>query len=173
MNYFAIILALALCLGTSSASIRETGIPKVLDVPPGYEQYECADGVGQQIYSWDKSEWVLQEPFAVLFPQEKKKDKSRKADKKPIGIHYDGPAWQWNDGRKIEAQGIIAQVTVDENAVNWLLVEALNDAGKTEYIQRLETQGGLAPDSKDQKRDIILVPYSALYCFYRMSDEKK
>ena len=149
----------------------EAALPANLDVPLGYEQYRCAYAVGHMVYHKSSTgEWELERPFAVLSPKGKKHP--CKADKKPIGIHYEGPTWQMNNGRKIEAERILAETTMDENAVDWLLVEARNEAGKTEYIQRTETRGGLAPTgSEDYKRDEILVPYSAEYCFYRLAEE--
>jgi len=165
-------LCLALLPGASS-SVRADGgdiqlsIPPALQVPVGNTLAYAAKGVGVQIYVWAVnhtnallSSWVFQAPHAVLFGEGL------------VGIHYAGPTWQNDDGSKV-AGARVASVTVDSNAIPWLLLRAASTSGPgifsdITYIQRLRTEGGLAPITPglvDGQQ--VLVPYSAQYLFYR------
>ena len=82
--------------------------------------------------------WGLVAPRADLYDD---KGKHR-------GTHTGGPTWQDQDGSTVVASRVDG-VTVDPTAIPWLLLKATPTApgklGKTTYIQRIATEGGLAP----------------------------
>jgi len=86
------------------------------------------------------------------------------------------PEWQTGDGTYVIGQKVHA-VTPDGGAasVPWLLLQATAHGGngtlsKTNYIQRLNTDGGVAPtdpcSAKEHTGTIQKVPYGADYYFY-------
>ena len=113
--------------------------------------------------------WTLKEPFANLYTDT--------TYNKPIGKHYftDGkiPTWESADGSKVRG-GKVAQVnSPDGNSIPWLLLKASANAGtgvlgQVIYIQRINTNGGKAPDNatKEQKGQLLNVLYTAEYLFY-------
>lgn len=153
--------------------IRPPRVPAGLEVPAGNELASRATGVGVQIYVWTVNptnaalaNWVFKAPHAVLFAlHEDERDDV-------LGIHFAGPTWQGNDGSKVGGARV-ASVTVNSNAIPWLLLQATNSFGDgtftgTTYIQRLNTLGGLAPTTPGNTAgEEALVPYIADYYFYR------
>lgn len=152
--------------------IRPPHVPTGLAVPAGNELDSHASGVGVQIYVWTVnptnpalSSWVFKAPHAVLFGSG---DEERG---NVVGVHFAGPAWQGNDGGKVVGTRI-ASVTVNSNAIPWLLLQAASTSGDgtytdTTYIQRLNTFGGLAPTTPGNVTgEEALVPYIADYYFY-------
>jgi len=141
----------------------EFSVPAGLQVPAGNKFAFEAHGIGVQIYVWHAatSSWVFQAPVATLFEDEGR----------VVGIHYAGPTWQNNDGSKVVGARLAA-VSVNSNAIPWLLLQAASTAGPgvfadITFVQRLKTKGGLAPaapGSFDGQQ--VLVPYSADYIFY-------
>jgi hypothetical protein len=86
------------------------------------------------------------------------------------------PEWQTGDGTYVIGQKVHA-VTPDGGAgsVPWLLLQAVAHGGngtlsKTNYIQRLNTDGGVAPtdpcSATEHLGKIQKVPYGADYYFY-------
>ena len=143
-------------------------VPVDLQVPAGNEVAFRLKGVGVQIYVWTQStvdptkfSWVLKAPHAVLLHHDD-----------ILGIHFGGPTWQGNDGSKVVATRING-VTVDADAVPWLLLKATSNVGPgifadITYIQRVKTDGGLAPVQPGAVvGQEVLVPYDADYYFYR------
>jgi hypothetical protein len=127
-------------------------------------------GVGVQIYVWTRStvdptqfSWVFKAPHAVLIHHHDD----------IVGIHFAGPTWQGNDGSKVVGTRVNLPITVDADAIPWLLLKANSNAGigifaETTYIQRLKTEGGLAPTAPGSfAGQEALVPYVAEYYFYR------
>ena len=142
-------------------------VPPELQVPAGNTLSFHATGVGVQIYVWTPSatdptqgSWVLKAPHAVLFEHYREL----------IGIHFAGPSWEGNDGSKVVGSRV-AGVTVDADAIPWLLLKAASNSGDgimsdVTYIQRLRTVGGLAPATPGMAGQEVLVPYIADYLFY-------
>jgi hypothetical protein len=123
----------------------------------GVQIYTCSPG------SDGKLAWSFTAPEATLFfgPFQ-------------VGKHFAGPSWQLLDGSKVVTTKIAA-ATVDPKAIPWLLTQTAWTSGDgllsdVTYVQRLSTDGGLAPtsgcavaaDAGKQAR----VPYSADYFFY-------
>ena len=143
-------------------------VPADLQVQAGNELTFRATGVGVQIYVWTVnptdptlSAWVLKAPHALLFQEEGRVG----------GIHFAGPTWENNDGSKVTGRRV-AGVTVDPNAIPWLLLQEVSTSGTgvfadVTFIQRLNTHGGLAPATPGAvDGQESLVPYIADYLFY-------
>lgn len=159
-----------LCPGRVRAEERQFPefVPAALQVPAGQTLQFHATGVGVQIYVWTVnptnaalSSWVFKAPHAVLF----------RADDL-VGIHFAGPSWQGKDGSEVVGTKLDS-VTVDTNAIPWLLLQASSNSGAgvfatTTYVQRLNTTGGLAPATPGTVAgQEVLVPYIADYFFYQ------
>jgi hypothetical protein len=116
---------------------------------------------GAQIYRWTGTNWSFVAPDAVLY-----------SGNGGVGIHYGGPTWESNSGSKVVAT-VAERCTPDPDAIPWLLLEAVSSEGpgifhRVTYIQRLYTEGGLAPaDPGDFVGEEVQVPYTATYVFYR------
>jgi Protein of unknown function (DUF3455) len=156
-------------------------VPPALAVPAAAKLTHMLHGSGVQIYQCTTSaqnpprySWALQAPAADL------SDRSGK----DIGRHYEGPTWEAYDGSKVVGE-LMAHVdapggaaasagTPGPNAVPWLLLRAKSNAGKgifakVQWIQRLHTIGGLAPQSPCDAAHAgqrVRVAYSADYYFY-------
>ena len=178
-------LALALLLGAcAGSSYAEPGndkrapeVPLTLQVPHGNKVSFHTYAVGVQIYTATASStsptgyaWTFQEPEAVLFD----------ADGNVVGVHYafagpTRPAWESNSGSRVVGARSVAPVTVNSNAIPWLILSAVtsNTTGagifeRTTYIHRVNTTGGLAPaTAPTQLGQQARVPYTAEYFFYR------
>jgi len=178
-------LTVALLLGTCAGrSYAEPGndkrapeVPATLQVPDGNKVSFHTYAVGVQIYAATASAnsptgyaWTFQEPEAVLYD----------SDGNVVGIHYafagpTRPAWESNSGSRVVGARSVAPVTVNSNAIPWLILSAVatNTIGpgifeRTTYIQRVNTIGGLAPaNAPTQLGQEARVPYTAEYFFYR------
>jgi hypothetical protein len=125
----------------------------------GVQIYECkarADQPGQ-------FEWVLKAPEANLFDEAGKK----------VGKHYAGPTWEANDGSKLTAKLVEKSPAPKEGDIPWLLLKATANEGsgvfgKAEYVQRVDTEGGVAPvkAEKSQEGKAVRVEYKATYIFF-------
>jgi hypothetical protein len=156
-------------------------VPPALAVPGGAKLTHMLHGSGVQIYQCTASApnpprygWALQAPAADL------SDRSGK----DIGRHYEGPTWESYDGSKvvgevtarIDAPGAAApgSAASGPNAIPWLLLRAKSNVGKgifakVQWIQRLHTIGGLAPQGACDAAHAgqrVRVAYSADYYFY-------
>jgi FtsP/CotA-like multicopper oxidase with cupredoxin domain len=127
----------------------------------GVQIYECKPGKDDAT----RFEWALRGPEADLA------DVSGKA----AGRHYAGPTWEANDGSKVVGEVVARDNGPDATAIPWLLLRATATTGQGAFsqvksIQRLHTAGGKAPAggcSAAQSGELLRVPYSADYLFYR------
>jgi hypothetical protein len=96
---------------------------------------------------------------------------------KGIIYHYAGPSWEAADGSKV-ARDMATPVTAvpaqrASTDIPWLLVKVTADpaAGvlnKVVYVQRISTQGGVAPAKPPIRSGTkVGVPYTATYVFYK------
>jgi hypothetical protein len=156
---------------------REPTVPPGLRVPAGNKVSFNAYATGAQIYVATASTnsptgyaWTFRAPEAVLY----------NAQRTVVGSHYAfagaiRPAWQSESGSRVVGMRTVPPVTVDTNAIPWLLLSAVatDTVGpgifeRTTYIQRINTTGGLAPASAPtQPGQEARVPYTAEYYFYR------
>ncbi|HKO51105.1 MAG TPA: DUF3455 domain-containing protein [Polyangiaceae bacterium] len=127
------------------------------------------DAIGVQIYACQATAmghaWTFQAPEAKLFDR-----RGRLVVK-----HFGGPSWESvRDRSKVVAKKL-KEFTANKNAIPELLLEATLHDGKGQlddvnYIQRLDTVGGLAPTSGCDAAHlgaIARVDYTASYLFYR------
>ena len=145
-------------------------IPAELAVPEGGRLSFWLKARGVQVYACKQAAdggaaWTFVEPDADLFG--------------PLGLfqvghHYAGPTWELDDGSTVVGARV-AGVTVDTTAIPWLLLKAVSTTGpgllsKVTYIQRVQTTGGIAPNSGCDASHVGAsadVPYTAIYTFYR------
>lgn len=86
-----------------------------------------------------------------------------------------GPTWESNSGSKVVARRLQG-CTPDTSAIHWLLLQSVTANGpgifkSTTFIQRVNTTGGLAPTTPGSTvNEVLEVPYTAEYYFYRASN---
>ena len=120
---------------------------------------------GVQIYKWNGSSWVFEEPRATLFAEANFFGE--------VGIHYRGPNWESKSGSKVGGIRVPGTgCTPDSSAIAWLLLQAVSPTGpgifhNITFIQRINTTGGLAPTTPGSLNELREVPYTAEYYFYR------
>ena len=174
----------ALLLGCASSARANPGndnrapsVPPSLVVPDGNKVSFHAYAVGVQIYGATASTnsptgfaWTFRGPEAVLFD----------SDGNVVGMHYaftgpTRPAWESESGSRVVGARTVPPVTVDANAVPWLILSAVSTDtigpgifARTTYVQRVNTVGGLAPVTPPtQLGQEARAPYTAEYFFYR------
>jgi len=143
---------------------RAPDVPEDLVVEVGNKVHFHVYAAGYQVYKWSAatSAWVFQAPEAVLF----------NGDGGVVGLHYAGPTWESNSGSKVVGKRLKG-VTVDADAIPWLLLEATSSEGpgifaRTSFVQRVNTVGGMPPAEPGvSDGDEAAVPYTAEYYFYR------
>lgn len=158
-------------VGTNTTLIPPGGTNKVHfhAYAEGVQVYVCANSGSVEVPNYT---WVFNRPEACLFD----------ADGNLVGIHYayagpTRPAWETESGSLVVGAVVPPRVTVDTNAIPWLLLRAVTSVGPgvlegTTYIQRVNTAGGLAPTTGCDAGHLgqeARVPYTAEYYFYRAS----
>ena len=143
------------------------------DLPEGCSQIAAPEGtrvafkvyaIGDQIYRWNGTAWVLRAPDAKLYVNENYQGL--------VGTHFGGPTWQSVSGSSIVAAKV-NECIPDTNAIAWLLLQKVVTEGpgifsRVEFIQRVSTTGGLKPTyAGTNVGDEVNVPYTAEYYFYR------
>jgi hypothetical protein len=162
---------LAIASTTAELSAQQERAP---ELPPGAEALRVPEGqrvsfhvyaVGVQRYFWNTAtnQWLFIGPEAFLFADA--------ACTQPIGIHYAGPTWLSVSGSGVVGR-VQASFTADPDAIPWLRLGAVGTRGpgifaETTYIQRVNTTGGLVPTQTGTPYEIVEVPYTAEYYFYR------
>ena len=148
---------------------KPPAVPPEIQVPAGQRIVLDVVGTGVQIYDCKPSTadpnvltWTFREPAAVLYGH----------GRRPVGIHFVGPTFESFDGSAVVGARP-KSVQPDPTAIPWLLLEADSHRGdgvlsQVDFIQRLETRGGLAPAGAcDPAADAtVAVPYRARYVFY-------
>jgi Protein of unknown function (DUF3455) len=141
-------------------------VPPSIAVPAGHKVVLDVTGTGVQIYDCSVNVWTFREPAAVLSGHRGRQ----------VGIHFRGPTFESFDGSSVVGRVPPAGTFTPEHgpaAIPWLLLAAASSQGDgvlagVDYIQRLETRGGLAPAGAcDPATDAtVAVPYRARYVFY-------
>ena len=164
-------VATAGCMtAVAEAGPGEPSLPEGLDpVPAGHKLFLVGHASGVQIYRCDAgATWTLVAPRANLY------DNSGNL----VVTHFAGPTWQARDGSSVKAARADG-VTVDPNDIPWLLLATTSaTAGPdgdrlagTTYIQRLATDGGVAPPPNqcdaDTVGEVVEIPYTADYYFWK------
>jgi hypothetical protein len=156
---------------------RAPDVPPTLVVGEGNKVSFHGSAIGFQIYGAMPSTnsptgfaWAFVAPEAILYDQE--------GD--VVAVHYafagpTRPAWESESGSRVVGARTVPGVTVDTNAIPWLVLNAVPDStigpgifARTTFIQRVNTTGGLAPAAMPTSAaQIAKVPYTADYYFYR------
>jgi hypothetical protein len=131
----------------SSVPANAQPVPEQLRVPAGNVQLITARAVGVQIYACkpradnpNAFAWTLTGPDATLYNEQGQK----------IARHYAGPTWEGNDGSKVIGEAVQRVDAHNPHDIPWLLLKAKSHEGSgafstISYIQRLDTDGGVAP----------------------------
>jgi hypothetical protein len=141
-----------------------TGFEKLI-VDDGNKVAFVAYAEGVQIYRWNGTSWSFVGPEAVLYSGDGDDDEV-------VGIHYAGPTWESNSGSTVVG-AVLERATPDPTAIPWLKLGAVSSEGpgifhRVTFIQRVYTTGGLSPSSPgDFAGEVVRVPYTAWYVFYR------
>jgi hypothetical protein len=144
-------------------------VPPILQPPAGEQLFLTLHAKGDQVYTCKEGVtrfgWTLKEPDAQLFAK----------DGKPFGKHFGGPTWGANDGSRVVGEAVASAASPEPNAIPWLLLHVVRHEGSTGVfsratsIQRINTNGGKAPDSGCDSAAAgheMRVPYTADYLFY-------
>jgi hypothetical protein len=92
-----------------------------------------------------------------------------------IAHHAAGPSWKYKDGSEVIGKAVAHWDALDAKAIPWLLVTAIEHSGdglfaRVTTIQRLHTEGGLAPPAAEcdptKPSAAARSSYSADYNFY-------
>jgi hypothetical protein len=162
-------------LGLAAASLAITAVPSLaakpqpipseLQVPAGHRLVLSALGRGVQVYDCPAGAWVFREPAAAIL-----------RGRQTVAVHYAGPTWQSvKDGSKVVARPeperrVVVPAPHPERDIPWLRLETTGTGpglfGQVDYVQRLETRGGVAPTGTCQAGASVAVPYTATYNFW-------
>ena len=167
--------ALAACTSMPMMiKVDNAALPEAVRVPAGQKVLMATTGVGELTYECREKkdmagqhEWAFVGPTATLFS----------ADRKTVGKYYAGPTWEAADGSKVTGKQVaIAPSGPGNIPLQLVKVEpaTMTTAGNgamtgVSYIQRLNTQGGVAPStacdmaSKGRRQQVA---YQADYVFY-------
>jgi subtilisin family serine protease len=150
--------------------VDNAALPEAVRVPAGEMQKLWTVGAGEITYECREKtaaagqyEWVFVAPVATL----------KDAGGKLVGKYYGGPTWEANDGSKVSGKQV-AVAPAGAGAIPLQLVKADPAVGAgamqgVSYIQRLKTQGGVAPSAAcamANKGARMQVAYQADYVFY-------
>jgi hypothetical protein len=170
------VLLLAACATDASVDsmANELSAPPELTVPEGNHVAATYHATGYQIYECKEAPagglaWGLRAPAAILLAD----------DGALVAVHFGGidaglpagPYWQSAlDGSRVHGGGAIS--APNPGSIPFLRLTALDNAGEglfadVTFIQRLETEGGLAPTSTCRRAGTrSYVPYEATYVFW-------
>ena len=180
-------LAFAVALPlTAHAQIVTPPVPTDLEVPATEEAFLLGRGVGTQNYicqpgaSVGRVAWTLFTPQATLFS-----DDAEQLTTHFFSLNPEEPGIvrvTWEDSRDTSTiwARLLKSATVNLDAIAWLKLEVVgrrvgptggDTLFGTTFVQRLNTEGGLAPVTGcDNPHDIgrkAFIPYTADYFFYR------
>ncbi|MDQ1036485.1 hypothetical protein QFZ75_002901 [Streptomyces sp. V3I8] len=139
-------------------------VPAALKVPDGNRLTGVFSAEGVQTYTCTDGVWKLLEPAATLWV---KGDRTHRA----VALHSRGPVWVSTvDGSAVNAAAVATSPRT--GTIPELLLQATATRGTgvfadVSYIQRLGTDGGVAPTTACTGTDQVSVPYSATYTFYK------
>ena len=165
-------LMVPLVLAACAAPMQAPDAPSAVTPPAGSKYSMTAVGIGEITYECrakagaaDAFEWVFVAPVATLYD-------SKKA---VVGKYYGGPTWEAADGSKVTGKQLAVAPAAGTGNIPLQLVQANPATGSgamtdVTYIQRLNTQGGVAPGTACAKENVGAkqqVKYQADYAFYK------
>ena len=172
MKTYATIAAVAVlsaCASPMLMSVDNAALPEPVRVPAGQKMMMVATGVGDITYEREKKdmagryEWAFVGPVATLYAK----------DRKAVGKYYAGPTWEASDGSKVTGKQVaVAPGGTGNIPLQLVKAEPAMGAGAmtgVNYIQRLNTKGGVAPVAAcdaGAKGKRQTVAYEADYAFY-------
>lgn len=139
-------------------------VPSPIDVPPGQTLTGDFLGVGVQVYRCTAGAWTFVEPAANLSSW------TTRPGNLATAVHFRGPSWEsTDDGSLVEARAIASSPV--PGSIPQLLLQATTNRGdgvfgRVSYLQRLATQGGLAPAGECKDGQTTGVRYRAQYRFF-------
>lgn len=143
-----------------AAAPNQAGLPAALQVPAGNHLVVSLHVIqGVQVYSCSNGSWTLQEP-----------DANMGVGKRPTVLYTAGPEWVSTvDGSAV--WGMPLNSVNRTGAVPELLVKAVKNRGdglfgSVDYIQRLDTFGGLPPSGTCTSGAITASQYFATENFW-------
>ena len=172
----AVVATLAACAtqpARAPAIPAPTGVPAALQAPAGQEPFLQVHATGVQIYECaakadapDVFAWQFRGPEATLAD----------AAGKTVGRHFAGPSWASNDGATVVGQVSASAPAPDKADIPWLLLAVKSHEGQgllapTASVQRLDTEGGVAPPTPcgaANAKQVERVGYTATYVFWRV-----
>jgi hypothetical protein len=143
-----------------TASMPALDVAAQLKVPEGHRPVASMDA-GVRVYKCASGAWKLLEPAATLAE-----------NGKTTALHSRGPVWvSTSDGSAVIASPVQGASVSRPNAVPELLLKATTTRGtgvfgRISYVQRLRTEGGMAPGQPCTGEEEKAVPYTAAYVFY-------
>jgi hypothetical protein len=192
-NYISA-LGMAFAITLPHAALAQTvtppAVPPGLEVPEGNHAFLIGHGVGTQNYVCAPTDKVGHVAFTLFTPQAT----LFSDDQLQLTTHFFSPnpdeggspvrvTWEDSTDTSTVWAKLIAPSTdprfVDPNAVAWLKLERVgsrvgptggNRLAVTTFIQRVNTEGGLAPEGCDALPDVgkkAFIPYKADYIFYK------
>jgi|EP01034_Spumella_vulgaris_P042427 hypothetical protein len=156
------------------ATVAQASEGTPIAVPAGHTAVMTALGAGDLTYECrakagmpDAYEWAFAGPTAILY------DKNKAA----VGKYYGGPTWEANDGSKVTGKQLAVHPSPTPASIPHQLVQANPATGSgmmsgITYIQRINTQGGVAPADSCSAANAgakKMVKYQADYVFYKAS----
>ncbi len=164
-------MSMSTSMASDGAAVKAS-LPEAVRVPAGQKIMMTTRGVGELTYECRAKkdmaaqfEWAVVGPVASLLS----------AERKAVGKYYAGPTWEAMDGSKVSGKQVAVSPAAPGNIPLQLVkadpavgVGAMNGVN---YIQRLNTQGGVAPTVVCDAASVskrMSVPYEADYVFYGM-----
>lgn len=153
-----------------TSMVDNAALPEAVRAPAGSKQTMWTVGAGEISYECREKaagqyEWVFVTPVATL----------KNAAGAVVGKYYGGPTWEANDGSKVTGKQLaVAPSTPGSIPLQLVKADPAMGMGAMQgvsYIQRLKTQGGVAPaaacgmTNKGERRQVA---YQADYVFYSM-----
>jgi hypothetical protein len=153
-----------------SMTVDNAALPEAVRVPAGEMQKMSTTGIGEITYECREKkdmagqfEWAFVAPFATL----------NDAGGKSVGRYYAGPTWEAADGSRLTGKQVaVAPAQPGSIPLQLVKAEPATGAGAMQginYVQRLKTQGGVAPSAPcgaANKMERRQVAYQADYVFY-------
>jgi hypothetical protein len=145
----------------AASSAAPLQIAAQLKVPDGNKLASILSATGVQTYQCTSGAWKLLEPGATL-----------SENGKVVALHSRGPVWiSTVDGSAVNATAVAGASVTRPNAVPEVLLKSTGNRGdgvfgKVTYVQRLATEGGVAPTEACTGDAQTAVGYSATYAFY-------
>jgi hypothetical protein len=152
--------------------VDNAALPEAVRAPAGATQKLWTVGRGQLTYECREKkdmagqfEWAFVGPVATLYG----------SGDTVVGKYYAGPTWEANDGSKVTGKQLaVAPGGAGNIPLQLVKADPAMGTGAMQgvaYIQRLNTQGGVAPSTpcdtaaKGQRQQVA---YAADYVFYGM-----